>query len=317
MRRVADFRRFEEMQISVPGGELAALCWPAEQPGAPVAVAAHGITANALAWASLAEALDGRVTLLAPDLRGRAHSRDIAGPFGIGPDAEDVIAVLDHAGVERVIAVGHSMGGFVASVAAARHPERFGALVAVDGGVAFTLPATFDPDRLLEDMIGPAIRKLSMRFADGEAYLEFHRGHASFVGNWSPQLTAYLARDTLRLGDGAVMSSCLEEVIRADGRQILLDTEVSGAIRTLALPIAFVYAERGILNEPRALYDGERLAAAGLDHLDITRILVPGTNHYTVIGPGVGADTVAAAILRFAGLDVEPARGAAPLPDPV
>src|SRR5438445_7290220 len=40
---VADFRRFEEIQISVPGGELAALCWPAAQPGAPVVVAAHGI----------------------------------------------------------------------------------------------------------------------------------------------------------------------------------------------------------------------------------------------------------------------------------
>lgn len=314
---MADFRRFEEIQISVPGGDLAALCWPAEQPGAPVAVAAHGITANALAWASLAESLDGRVTLLAPDLRGRAYSRDIAGPFGIGPDADDVIAVLDHFGVRRAVAVGHSMGGFVASVAAACRPERFEALVAVDGGVAFALPATFDPDRLLEEMIGPAIRKLSMRFADGEAYLDFHRGHPSFVGNWSPQLTAYLARDTLWLEDGTVMSSCLEKVIRSDGRQILLDTAVSGAIRTLNLPISFIYAQRGILNEPRALYDEERLAAAGLDLLDMTRTLVPDTNHYTVTGPGAGADTIAAAILRFAGLDAEPARGVAPLPDPV
>lgn len=314
---MADFRRFEEIRISVPGGRLAALRWPAERPGAPVAVAAHGITANALAWASLAEALDGRVTLLAPDLRGRASSRDIAGPFGIGPDADDVLAVLDHAGAERAVAVGHSMGGFVASVAAARHPERFEALVAVDGGVAFALPATFDPDRLLEEMIGPAIRKLSMRFADGEAYLDFHRGHPSFVGNWSPQLTAYLARDTLWLEDGTVMSSCREEVIRADGRQILLDTEASGAIKTLSMPVSFIYAERGILNEPRALYDEERLAAAGLGHLDLTRTLVPDTNHYTVTGPGRGAAAIAAAILRFAGLDAERARGAAPLPDPV
>ena len=314
---MADFRRFEEIQISVPGGELAALRWLAEEPGAPVAVAAHGITANALAWASLAEALDGRVTLLAPDLRGRAYSRDIAGPFGIGPDADDVIAVLDHFGVQRAVAVGHSLGGFVASVAVACHPNRFEALVAVDGGVAFALPAAFDPDRLLEEMIGPAIRKLSMRFADGEAYLDFHRGHPSFLGNWSPQLTAYLARDTLWLEDGTVMSSCLEEVIRSDGRQILLDTEVSGAIKTLRLPISFLYAQRGILNEPRALYDEERLAAADLGLLDMTTTLVPDTNHYTVTGPGAGADAIAAAVLRFAGLDAEPARGAAPLPDPV
>jgi pimeloyl-ACP methyl ester carboxylesterase len=317
VRHVADFRRFEEIQIPVPGGELAVLRWPAESADAPVAVAAHGITANALAWASLAEALDGRVTLLAPDLRGRAYSRDIAGPFGIGADAADVVAALDHAGVRTAVAVGHSMGGFVAGVAAARHPGRFEAVVAVDGGVPFALPARFDPDRLLEEMIGPAIRKLSMRFPDGEAYLDFHRGHPSFVGNWSPQLTAYLARDTLWLEDGTVMSSCREEVIRADGRQILLDPESSGALKTLSCPIAFIYAERGILNEPQALYDEERLAAAGVDHLDITRTLIPDTNHYTVTGPGAGADAVAAAILRLAGLDAEPERGATPLPDPV
>lgn len=317
MRRVADFRRFQEFQISVPGGELAALCWPAERPDAPVAVAAHGITANALAWASLAEALDGRVTLLAPDLRGRAYSRDITGPFGIGADAADLLAVLDHAGADTAIAVGHSMGGFVASVAVAGRPERFGALVAVDGGVAFALPARFDPDRLLEEMIGPAIRKLSMRFPDGEAYLDFHREHPSFVGNWSPQLTAYLARDTLWLEDGAVMSSCLEEVIRADGRQILLDPAAGGAIKTLSCPISFIYAQRGILNEPRALYDEQRLAEAGLDHLDITKTLIPDTNHYTVTGPGAGADAIAAAILKSAGLDAGPERGETPLPDRV
>jgi pimeloyl-ACP methyl ester carboxylesterase len=312
---VVDFRRFEELHIPVPGGELAVLRWPATEPQAPTVVAAHGITANALAWASLAEALDGRVHLLAPDLRGRGRSRDITGPFGIGEDAADVLAALDHIGADTAVLVGHSMGGFVASVAAARHPNRFPALVAVDGGVAFTLPESFDPDRLLEEMVGPAIHKLSMRFPDGEAYLDFHRTHPSLVGNWSPQLTAYLERDTLRLSDGTVMSSCLEAVIRADGRQILLDLEVSGALKTLTCPIAFIYAERGILNEPQALYDEPRLTAAALDHLDLTKTLVPGTNHYTMTGPGVGAQTIAASVLEFAYRHAAPEKSAGlPLP---
>jgi pimeloyl-ACP methyl ester carboxylesterase len=192
---VTDFRRFEEIQVPVPGGDLAVLRWPAAEPGAPVAVAAHGITANALAWASVAEALDGRATLLAPDLRGRAYSRDIAGPFGIRYDAADLLAALDHEGAQTAaVAVGHSMGGFVAAVAAALNPDRFPAVVAIDGGVAFAVPESFDPDQLLEEMVGPAIRKLSMRFPDGEAYLDFHRAHPSFAGHWTPQLTAYLSR---------------------------------------------------------------------------------------------------------------------------
>lgn len=296
---MADFRQFEELQIPVPGGDLAVLRWPAAEPGAPVAVAAHGITANALAWASVAEALDGRATLLAPDLRGRACSRDIAGPFGIRYDAADVLAALDHEGSQTTaVAVGHSMGGFVAAVAAALHPERFPALVAIDGGVAFAVPEPFDPDQLLEEMVGPAIRKLSMRFPDGEAYLDFHRAHPSFVDHWTPQLTAYLSRDTLSHPDGTVGSSCREEVIREDGRQILLDPEVTLAIKALRCPIAFLYAQRGILNEPQALYDDARLANAGLDHLRLTTKLIPDTNHYTVAAPGAGAEAIADAMLE-------------------
>jgi pimeloyl-ACP methyl ester carboxylesterase len=300
---LADFRQFEELQIPVPGGDLAVLRWPATEPGAPVAVAAHGITANALAWASVAEALDGRATLLAPDLRGRAYSRDIAGPFGIRYDAADLLAALDHEGAQTTaVAVGHSMGGFVAAVAAALDPDRFPAVVAIDGGVAFALPESFDPDAVLEQMIGPAIRKLSMRFPDGEAYLDFHRAHPSFVDHWSPQLTAYLSRDTLWHPDGTVSSSCREDVIREDGRQILLDPEVNEAIKTLRCPLVFLYAQRGILNEPRALYDELRLAGAGLDHLNLTTKLIPDTNHYTVTGPGAGAEAIADAVLQQAAL---------------
>ncbi len=300
---MTDFRRFEEIQVPVPGGDLAVLRWPAAEPGAPVAVAAHGITANALAWASVAEALDGRATLLAPDLRGRAYSRDIAGPFGIRYDAADLLAALDHEGAQTAaVAVGHSMGGFVAAVAAALNPDRFPAVVAIDGGVAFAVPESFDPDQLLEEMVGPAIRKLSMRFPDGEAYLDFHRAHPSFAGHWTPQLTAYLSRDTLWHPDGTVSSSCREEVIREDGRQILLDPEVNEAIKALRCPIAFIYAQRGILNEPQALYDEARLAHAGLDHLRLTAKLIPDTNHYTVTGPGAGAEAIAEAVLQQAAL---------------
>jgi hypothetical protein len=91
-------------------------------------------------------------------------------------------------------------------------------------------------------------------------------------------------------------------VIREDGRQILLDPEVNEAIKALRCPIAFIYAQRGILNEPQALYDEARLAHAGLDHLRLTAKLIPDTNHYTVTGPGAGAEAIAEAVLQQAAL---------------
>ncbi|MBS2962672.1 alpha/beta hydrolase [Actinocrinis puniceicyclus] len=295
---MADFRAFEEIRVPVRGGELAVLRWPAADPGAPTAVLVHGITANALAWAAVAEAVDGRVNLLALDLRGRAHSRDLAAPFGIDVDVQDTLALLDHAGLERAVLAGHSLGAFVVCALAARHPDRVRSLLAVDGGVRLAPAPQTDPDEVLENTVGPAIRKLRMTFADGEAYLDFHREHPAFVGNWSAQLTAYLGRDTLRRPDGKVVSSCVAEAIRADGRQLIVDEFVRGAINTLNCPVALLYAERGILNQPQGLYDADTLTAAGLDRSRVTVTLIPDTNHYTIVGPGAGADRVAAELVE-------------------
>jgi len=298
---VADFRDFEEYQIPVRGGDLAVLRWAAAEPGAPTAVLVHGITANALAWAAVAEAVDRRVNLLALDLRGRAYSRDIAAPWGLDADVDDVIAVLDHAGLDRAVLVGHSLGAFIVCALAARHPDRVESLVAVDGGARLPLVSGIDdPDELLEFTVGPAIRKLHMTFADGEAYLDFHREHPSFIGHWSPQLVAYLGRDTLWLPDGKVISSCIEDAIRADGRQLITDDFVSEAINTATCPVTLLYAERGILNQPHGFYDHDILTAAGIDRARVTATLISDTNHYTIIGPGVGADTVAAELIRHA-----------------
>jgi pimeloyl-ACP methyl ester carboxylesterase len=298
----ADFRRFEEYQVPVAGGELAVLRWPAREPDAPVIVAAHGITANALAWAGVAEALDGRVTLVAPDMRGRAYSRAISGPFGIDTDADDLIAVLDHEGVDRAVLLGHSLGAYVTSVAATRYPERVSAVVAADGGLGLGLPPGLDPDAALLAIIGPAIQKLSMRFRDGEDYLDFHRVHPAFQGNWTPQLTAYLSRDTLWLEDGGVASSCIAEAIRVDGREMLADERIRTAILGVPCPLAFLYAERGLFDEPPGIYTPELLAREGLesrpDRISIT--FVPDINHYTMVAPGTGANTIADAVLRFA-----------------
>ncbi|PWS45927.1 alpha/beta hydrolase, partial [Streptomyces sp. FT05W] len=48
---------YEEIRVPVAGGELAALRWPARDAGAPVVVALHGITANALSWGAVARLL--------------------------------------------------------------------------------------------------------------------------------------------------------------------------------------------------------------------------------------------------------------------
>lgn len=84
----------------------------------------------------LIERLERRFRILAIDFSGHGSSSDLADPeITVERFVQDVIAVLDHLGIERTRAFGYSMGGAVALHAACRHPERFDRL-AVHGASA-------------------------------------------------------------------------------------------------------------------------------------------------------------------------------------
>ena len=66
----------------------------------------------------------------------------------------------------------------------------------VDGGVGFPAPDGTDIDAALQAVIGPAMQRLSMRFASSGAYLDFWRAHPAlgpvFDGPAARDLTRYL-----------------------------------------------------------------------------------------------------------------------------
>ncbi|MFJ2638241.1 alpha/beta hydrolase [Streptomyces sp. NPDC087511] len=291
---------YEEVRVPVAGGELAVLRWPAREPGAPVVVALHGITANALSWGPVARLLDGRVTLVAPDLRGRAGSSALPGPHGIAAHADDAAAVAAAlGGPGRVVLAGHSMGAFVAALAAVRHPERFGPLLLVDGGIGFPAPTHLSPDELLTAVIGPAMDRLSMTFPDRAAYRSFWRAHPAFADAWSDEVDAYVQRD-LTGEEPALRSSCRIEAVRADGIG-LFGEEVLAAVRELPVPATLLWARRGLMDEEQGLYDEGRLAAADLGGTRVTPVAVPDVNHYTLLTGDAGGGEIARRLVELSG----------------
>ncbi|WP_329164013.1 alpha/beta hydrolase [Streptomyces sp. NBC_01717] len=294
---------YEEIRVPVTGGQLAALRWPAGEPGAPVVVALHGITANALSWGTVARMLAGRVTLIAPDLRGRGASAGLPGPYGIAAHADDVAALTEGLGLDRVVLAGHSMGAFVAALAAVRHPDRFGPLLLVDGGVGFPAPTHLSPDELMTAVIGPAMDRLSMTFADRVAYRAFWQAHPAFAGDaWSPEVDAYIQRD-LTGEEPAMHSTCRIEAVRTDGIG-LFDDEVLSAVRKLPVPATLLWAARGLMDEEQGLYDEKRLAAAGLGDTRVEPVAAPDVNHYTVLTGGAGAQEIATRLVALANTPV-------------
>jgi pimeloyl-ACP methyl ester carboxylesterase len=287
----------EEFDVPVAGGLLRVCRWPGD---GPVVLAAHGITANALAFAPVAEALAGRVELVAPDLRGRARSGALPGPYGMAAHVGDLIAVADHLGVDRVPLAGHSMGGFVVAATAAAHPERVGGVLLVDGGVALPVPPEADVDQVLTAVIGPAMRRLDMTFADADAYLDFFRAHPALRDGWSDAVAAYVLRDLV--GEPPAMrSSCAIDAVRADATDTLIDRVTVAAVRELRGPARLMWAPRGLQNEEQGLYDESRLAAAGLDPARIAIERVPDVNHYSVLFDPRAAALVADRIVELSG----------------
>ncbi|MER5377970.1 alpha/beta fold hydrolase [Streptomyces sp. NPDC002553] len=118
-------------QLEVAG---AALTYDDEGPrdgdAAPL-VFVHGWTANRHRWDHQVAHFSERRRVIRLDLRGHGESSG-AGVKTVDELAEDVLALLDHLGVERFVLVGHSMGGMISQTIALAHPERVERMVLVN-----------------------------------------------------------------------------------------------------------------------------------------------------------------------------------------
>jgi len=100
-------------------------------------VLVHGITASLAMWFQgvfplLAQ--DFRVTTY--DLRGHGLSDLTPNGYTSREMAEDLLALMDHVGIERARIVGHSFGGSIGLHLALLRPERVDGVVLSDTGVA-------------------------------------------------------------------------------------------------------------------------------------------------------------------------------------
>lgn len=281
----------EHLDIPVDGGTLRALRWGT---GDQVAVAAHGITANAMSWKAVADAMPAGWSLVALDLRGRGFSRDLPGPYDADQHARDIRAALDATGAQVV--AGHSLGAYLAAGAVSRHPGVVQRLVLVDGGLPLPSPPGADPDELLALTLGPALERLRMTYADEDAYVAFFRAHPAMGPYWTPEIEDYARYDALPAADG-VRARAREEAVRASGRELLTSgAEIEAAIAALDVPTDLLVAERGMVDQPDGLLPEAAIEHALAIQPNLRVIRVPDTNHYTIVLDPTAARTVAAAI---------------------
>ncbi len=290
----------QHIDIPVGGGTLHV--GVAGPPDGATVIAAHGITANHLAWGRVARRVAQHARFVAADLRGRGASAGLPGPFGMRAHAEDLVAVLDHLGVDRAVVAGHSMGGFVAATLAATAPDRVAGAVLVDGGLPLPVPDGLDPDTVLDAVLGPAIARLRQEFASVDDYIAFWQAHPAFAqtGTWNDDLDAWVRAD-LTGAPPTLRSVVSEAAVRADGAEIIVDVEIRGMADRITAPTRFVRAPRGLFDEEGGLQPADVCEAFVERHANVTLTTVDDVNHYTLLFDDSAVAAIADAIVESVG----------------
>ena len=120
----------EPRRIEVDGTELAVVEMGPDE-GLPV-VLIHGFPFSHRMWAPQLRALSDDARLVAYDIRGHGQSPVGDGQYAIELFVDDLVALLDHLGIERAVGCGLSMGGYVLLRALEREPHRFRGAVLCD-----------------------------------------------------------------------------------------------------------------------------------------------------------------------------------------
>jgi pimeloyl-ACP methyl ester carboxylesterase len=129
-----------------------AIAYEVHGEGEPTLVLVHGWTCDARYWREQLGRFAARHRVVTVDLAGHGHSGADREAYTVRSFGEDVRAVADAVGGDRLILVGHSMGGLVIAEAARLLPGRVLGLIGVDSLHDLDFPVT---EERAAEMIAP------------------------------------------------------------------------------------------------------------------------------------------------------------------
>ncbi len=235
---------------------------------APTVVMLHGFTGSKENWYPVARLLRGHYRLLIPDLPGWGESQRIEGAdYGFLAQSERVGHFIDKVAADPrgVVLLGHSMGGGIAAVVAARHPQQVARVGLIDAaGVRFA------DNRFGEQVLAGKNPFAVEDEASLKRYLDtvFHDAKARPWAPW-PASRIYINR---RRGDAQFEQSVLARIGRSD--ESFLPGEAAASIRQPAL-LLWCRQDAVIDYSAMALY-AERIPQA-------SRVLLDGCGHMSLV----------------------------------
>jgi pimeloyl-ACP methyl ester carboxylesterase/ketosteroid isomerase-like protein len=238
---------------TVPSADGVPIRYEASGQGSPAVVLVHCWTCDRHLWDHAAPRLarDHRVVTI--DLAGHGESGRARKAWTIEAFGEDVRAVVEALGLDRVVLVGHSMGGPVILEAARRLPGRVVGLVPVD-----TLQNV--EDKTPPDQIAAFLAPFRTDYkASAEGFIRKYM----FVPGSAPALIDRIVVKT-REAPAAIAVACLEAAFGYDA---------APAFEAMAAPIRAINAERFPTDR-----EANRRHAPQFD-----AVLMKGVGHYLML----------------------------------
>jgi pimeloyl-ACP methyl ester carboxylesterase len=107
----------------------------------PALIFSHGFLMDRTMFSAQVEGLSDTYRCVTWDERGFGDT-PVDGPFTYWDSADDVVALMDHLGIDDAVLIGMSQGGYLSLRAALAHPDRVRGVVLIDSGVWMDDPET-------------------------------------------------------------------------------------------------------------------------------------------------------------------------------
>ncbi len=143
------------------------LYWERYGQGPPLVLLHGGMLTIDLNFATLIPTLATSHTVIGVEQQGHGRTANIDREITYPNLASDIVALLDHLGIEKAIMLGHSMGGGVVLELGVSHPDRVSAMVPISASISLDgmHPDLSDPSKFETSPIMPTAQD----FADFSA----------------------------------------------------------------------------------------------------------------------------------------------------
>lgn len=220
--------------------------------GEPTLIFVHGWSCDARYWRAQLPHFSKKHRVVVLDLAGHGHSGTLRTRFTIGAFGEDVQAVTEATGNQRVILIGHSMGGSVIVEAARLLPDRVIGLIGIDTLEDIEYPMTAEE---LKNMIAPLetdFRTGSRKFIESMIYSQT-----------DPQLREWILSDVSAAPPGIALSSMKEMMTQ------YVTCEAAKVFEKVRIPVVTVNGDLWPINyeaNRRHMFSFDAIVLKNADH---------------------------------------------------